>query len=383
MRFLRFFAAAFVCSVAVISFFTAHLSAQVLTAPPSGNNQKASVTQYIGLVKITIDYNSPNVISPSGEDRTGKIWGQLVPYGMVKSNFGLLEMMPWRAGANENTAISFSHDVMIEGKKLSAGRYGFHTIPGADEWTLIFSKVSTAWGSYFYREADDVLRVKVKPQKNEFHQWLAYEFPVRKPNSAVCVLAWENLKVPFTIDVPNLNEYYVEQMRKELITDIGFEWKSWNQAAQFCIENNINLNEALRWADYAVGGAFIGEANFTTLSTKSQVLYKLDRKAQADSVMNLAVNHPTAGVMDIHTMARGLQAQGRKQDAVKMFEMNAKRHPNAWVAHWGLARGYSALGEYSKALAAAQKALSLNPEGGNKKNIQDGIEKLKANKDIN
>lgn len=383
MRFLRNFAFVCMASLMGLTIHQSSLTAQVLTAPPSGNNQRASVTQYIGLVKITVDYNSPNVISPQGEDRTGKIWGQLVPYGMVKSDFGLLEMIPWRAGANENTAISFSHDVLIEGKKLPAGRYGFHTIPGAEEWTLIFSKVSTAWGSYFYREADDVLRVKVKSQKNDFHQWLAYEFPVRKSNSAVCVLAWENIKVPFTIDVPNINEYYVEQMRKELITDIGFEWKPWNQAAQFCLQNNINLEEALRWADYAVGGQFIGEANFTTLSTKSQVLYKLDRKAQADSVMNVAVNHPSATAMDIHTTARSLQAQGRKQDALKMFETNVKRNPNAWVAHWGLARGYSALGEYNKALSAAQKALSLNPDDGNKKNIQGGIEKLKANKDIN
>jgi tetratricopeptide (TPR) repeat protein len=87
--------------------------------------------------------------------------------------------------------------------------------------------------------------------------------------------------------------------------------------------------------------------------------------------------------MDIHTAARALQAQGRKQDALKIFEMNAKRNPNAWVAHWGLARGLSGVGEYSKALAEAQKALSLNPDEGNKKNIQGGIEKLKANKDIN
>jgi hypothetical protein len=386
MRFLRIFAFA-VLSTSLGTIFQSPVSttlvAQVLTAPPSGNNQKASVTQYIGLVKITVDYNSPNVTSPAGEDRTGKIWGQLVPYGMAKEEFGMAGIIPWRAGANENTAISFSHDVMVEGKKLAAGRYGFHTIPGADEWTLIFSKTSTAWGSYFYREADDVLRVKVKPQKNEFHQWLAYEFPVRKPNAATCALVWENLKVPFSIEVPNLNDYYVEQMRKELITDIGFAWQSWNQAAQFCVQNNINLEEALIWSNYAVAGPFIGEANFSTLSTKSQVLYKLDKKTQADSVMNVAVNHPTATVMDIHTTARSLQAQGRKQDAVKMFEMNAKRNSGAWVAHWGLARGYSSLGEYGKALSAAQKALTLNPDENNKKNIQGGIEKLKANKDIN
>lgn len=354
-----------------------------LSAPPSGNNQHAIVTQYIGLVRVTVDYNSPNVTSPTGEDRTGKIWGQLVPYGTPKSDFGLLEPMPWRGGANEGTTIEFSHDVVLEGKPVAAGKYGVHFIPDAQEWTLILSKNSWQWGSYFYREADDVLRVKVKPTKGEFRQWLTYEFLERKPTSTLCAMMWENLRVPIKIEVPNLNDYYVGQMRKELQGEIGFAWESWQSAANFCVQNNINLEEALRWSDYSISATFVGQANFRTLSTKGQILAKLGKQKQADSLMNAAINHPTAGMMDLHTYARSLQAQGRKQDAMKIFELNAQRNPKDWVPQWGLARGYSALGEYSKALKAAEKALTLNPDEGNKSNIQKGIEKLKAGKDVN
>jgi hypothetical protein len=354
-----------------------------LTTPPGGSNQHAVVTQYIGLVRVTIDYNSPNVTSPAGEDRTGKIWGQLVPYGMPKSDFGLYEPMPWRGGANEGTTIEFSHDVVLEGKPVAAGKYGIHFIPDAQEWTLILSKNSWQWGSFFYRESEDLLRVKVKPVKSEFRQWLTYEFLERKPSSALCAMMWENLRVPFKIEVPNVNEYYIAQMRKELQGEIGFAWENWQSAANFCVQNNTNLEEALRWADYSISAPFIGQANFRTLNTKGQILAKLGKQKQADSLMNAAINHPTAGMMDVHTYARSLQAQGRKQDAMKIFELNAQRNPKDWVPQWGLARGYSSLGEYAKAIKAAEKALSLNPDEANKKNIQAGIEKLKAGKDLN
>ncbi|MEL6627727.1 MAG: DUF2911 domain-containing protein, partial [Bacteroidota bacterium] len=115
------------------------LSAQSLPLPPSGGNQKAEVSQYMGMVKATFTYNSPDVTDSRGNSREGKIWGQLVPYGLSPNNFGTAKEMPWRAGANENTLFSVSHDVMIQGQKLPAGTYGFHIIPGEpnQDWTLI------------------------------------------------------------------------------------------------------------------------------------------------------------------------------------------------------------------------------------------------------
>ena len=121
-----------------------------LTLPPSGDNQRSVVTQYMGLVSASIDYSSPDVTSPTGEDRRGKIWGQLVPYGMTDLGFNGGKPSPWRAGANENTVFTVSHDVLVEGQPLPAGRYGLHMIPGPEEWTVVFSKNSSTWGSYWY-----------------------------------------------------------------------------------------------------------------------------------------------------------------------------------------------------------------------------------------
>ena len=144
---------------------------------------KASVMQTVGFTDVTIDYSRPGV-----KGRT--IWGALVPYNKV-----------WRAGANEATTINFSTDVTIEGKSLPAGKYGFFTIPNKDSWTLIFNKVADQWGAFQYNEAEDALRVTVKPESNNFQEWLAYTITKTGDKSAVVSLEWEKLKVPFKIEV--------------------------------------------------------------------------------------------------------------------------------------------------------------------------------------
>ncbi len=352
-----------------------------LTQPPSGSNQKASVTQYIGLVKITIDYNSPNVTSPQGEDRTGKIWGKLVPYGLADLGFGPAGLRPWRSGANENTTLTFSHDVTIEGQKLAAGTYGFHTIPGEAEWTLIFSKNSTAWGSYFYKESEDALRVKVKSQPAEFHQWLSYEFSERRPDRATVALVWEKLKVPFTITIPNIGQYYVDQMSRELQNEQGFVSENWAAAANYCLQNNINLDQATQWAEYAISAPFVGEKKFATLSTKAQILAKLGKAKEATDLMTQAL--PMGNMQEVHGYGRQLLTQKRTQEALDVFNMNAKKNPDVFTTNMGLARGYSGVGDYKQALKYAKKALAQAPDPQNKSFVEEGIKKLEAGKDIN
>ena len=175
------------------------LFSQSITLPPSGDNQKCIVTQFIGPVSVTITYNSPDVTGPDGAPRTGKIWGGLVPWGMADNSFGTAEKIPWRGGANENTMISFSHDVQVEGSDLPAGTYGLHFIPQPDEWTIIFSHNSSSWGSYFYNPDEDALRVTVLPHKGPYTEWLTYEFSERKPDHTVAQLRWEEMVVPFKI----------------------------------------------------------------------------------------------------------------------------------------------------------------------------------------
>lgn len=357
--------------------------AQGITLPPSGDNQKSVVTQYIGLVEVTIEYNSPDVTAPNGNSRKGEIWGNLVPYGLTDLGFGLRNPSPWRAGANENTVFTVSHDVMIENQKLPAGTYGLHMIANTGKWTVIFSKNSTAWGSYFYEEKDDALRVEVSPHQSEYTEWLTYDFVERKPDYAVCAMKWEELSVPFKISVPNINELYVNQMRKELQSASGFNWQNWVSAVNFCISKNMNLEEALQWSENAISGAFVGQRNYTTLSTKARVLGALGRAQDAEATMDAALEHPTATPLQVHSYGRQLIAQGKSAKALDVFKLNADKYPNQWPTNYGLARGYSATGNYRSALKYARLALENAPDEPNKKNLESDIEKLKMGQGIN
>lgn len=223
-----------------------------LTLPYSGDNQKAAVTQYICPVKVEIEYSSPKVHGPSGEDRRGKIWGGLVAYGMSDLGFPPGRLGPWRAGANENTVFAVSHPVLIEGKPLPAGRYGLHMLAGPEEWTIIFSKNSTSWGSFTYDEKEDALRVAAKPRKHEYREWLTYEFTTRKPDEAVAELQWEDLALPWTIRVDHIEDVYISHLKQELRNSAGFNWQIVNNAAQYALGFPRHLETALAWSDMAV-----------------------------------------------------------------------------------------------------------------------------------
>lgn len=360
-------------------------SAQIvpgLAIPPSGNNQKASVTQYIGPVRINIDYSSPAVHGTNGKDRRGEIWGKLVPYGLTDLGFGNGKPAPWRAGANENTVFAVSNDVVIEGQRLPAGRYGLHMIAGPEEWTLIFSKDSNAWGSFYYDAAHDVLRVKVKPRKHEYREWLTYEFTTRRPAEAVAELQWEELAVPWTIKVENINDIYFSKLQENLTNVQGFGWRGWVAASQFCVAENTHLEQALEWAEIAVSKQFIGEANFTTLNNKAQVLEKLNRKDEAAATMQLAIHHPSATPLDLHFYGRKLLAEKKNQEAMAVFQLNFQRNGETWPVHVGLARGYAATGDSKQALEHARKALVQAPDPVNKKGLEDMVAALEAGKPI-
>ena len=356
-----------------------------LTLPPSGDNQKSVVTQYIGsLAHVTITYNSPDVHSPSGEDRTGKIWGQLVPYGLNDLGFGLRNPSPWRAGANENTVIEFSHDMQVQGKSIKAGTYGLHIIAEATgPWTIIFSNNSDAWGSYFYKASDDALRVTATPKDTEYHEWLTYEFIDRQPTEATVAMIWEKKMLSFTISVPKMNELYVQNIRRELEGPKGFTWTNWDAAANFALQNDIYLEEGLSWAESAISAPFIGNENFQTLSTKAQILAKLKRLDEAEDVMDKAIHHGSASVFQIHNYGRQLISLGYFDKALSVMQYNAERFENAWPTHVGLARAYSAKKDYVKALEHAKLGLEQAPDQLNKDFLKGAIDKLMSGQDIN
>jgi Protein of unknown function (DUF2911) len=352
-----------------------------LTLPPSGDNQYASVTQGIGPVRLTIEYNSPDVHSPTGEDRRGKIWGGLVPYGMADLGFGTCgKECPWRGGANENTVFTTTHDVMVQGKPLPAGSYGLHFIPGPEEWTIAFSKNHTSWGSYFYDAKEDALRVQAKPEKSEYNEWLTYEFTDRQTDKATVALKWEDLQVPFTVSV-NIDEVYIATLRNELRSNPGFEPKNWVTAAQFALQSKINLPEALTWAEKGAQPPS-GAESFVSLATLAQLQEANGKADEARKTMDRALNHPTAGPAELHQYARQLQGEKKNEEAMKVFELNAKRHPNVWPVHVGLARGHAALGRTKEALAEARMAVKQAPDDASRQRVEAMIKQLEEGKPL-
>src|SRR6202158_6126253 len=171
-------------------------------------SQHAVVMQRIGITDITLNYHRPLA---NGRP----IWGKLAPYGQV-----------WRAGANENTTITFTDPVTIEGQPLDQGTYGLHMIPGENQWTVIFSKTSSAWGSFTYKQDEDALRVNVKPQATELHDALAYDFDDLKPDSTVVTLRWDKVAVPFKVAV-NVNEAVEASLQKQMRGLVQYTWDAW------------------------------------------------------------------------------------------------------------------------------------------------------------
>jgi len=338
-----------------------------LSLPPNGANERAQISQWIGLVKVTISYHSPNVHGGAGADRTGHIWGELVPYGLFDQGLGPSRATPWRAGANETTTVSFSHSVKVEGKELKAGTYGlFLELDKTGPWTWIFSTSSTGWGSYQYDPKDDVLRVGVNPKDAPYTEFLTYGFDERRPDSATAFLQWENKRIPFKIEVTDVNELYVAEMRNELKGWPGFKYQNWQIAAQFCASHKINLEEALIWADKAITEPFKGPSrgreDSSTLSTKAAVLQAMGRDAEADATIDRALRLPETDVVRMYLYAAGLLHISRNEKALAIFKSNFQRHPEEkfWT-YLGLAEGYTAVGDKNNAVKNWEIALSNVP----------------------
>ena len=365
-------------AIIAVGLLTSIISWSQMTLPPSGNNQKSEVTQYMGIAKVTINYSSPDVAAR-------EIWGKLVPYGLTNLNFAKSTEQnpsPWRAGANENTTIMFSHDVQVEGKPLKAGTYGIHMIPGHEEWVVIFSNTSTAWGSFFYTPSEDALRVTVKPVASEFTEFLTFDFTDRVQNSCTARMKWEKLAVPFKISVPNGDDLYISKLREEFLGSKGFAWQNAVAAANFCATKKINLEEALGWLN-----AFTNPPRsvkyFPLYNSKGNVLTAMGKKEEADAVMKEAINLPDATAGQIVNYGRNLITQTRPKEAMVVFEAGYKRYPTASVALMGMARGYSANGDNKKALKFAQDALKLETDPNAKTAIDGMVKKLEKGEAIN
>ena len=347
------------------------------SAVPNGYTKKAMVSEQVGLTEVTITYHRPAV-----KGREGNIWGKVVHKGFVDQGFGNGKPAPWRAGANENTVIEFDNDVKIEGQTLPKGKYGFFIAYDPLESIVIFSKRSDAWGSFFYDEKEDALRVKLKPQPLEKTvENLKYEFTNQTPNSAVVALSWEKLSIPFKIEVDYLKQQF-DAFVAESQNPRSFTPQSLTIAANWTLQNNYQLEKGLEWATLASSSKFPGDpTSFPALSTKAAILDKLGRSDEAAAVIKTALPFGTA--VELQQFGRQLLAAKKPQAALQVFEFNYNKNPNQFLTLTGMARGLSASGEYAKALEFANKALPLAPNDANKQAVQAMIEKLKAGKDIN
>ncbi len=360
-----------------------------LSTPPGGGNQRSVVRQYIGAVPyVEIDYNSPDVTGPNGQSRKGQIWGGLVPYGFNALGFGLSTAdnpSPWRAGANQNTTIEFSHDVLVEGKELKAGKYGFFIAPAeSGPWTIIFSKDNNHWGSFFYQEGNDALRVDVEAKDTEFTEWLSFQFIDRQPTSTTAALVWENKMVPFKIEVKESDKVHLAAIAAELNNAPGFTFTNYQAAANYA--SGVGAHEqAEQWAEAAISAPFVGQRNFGTVQTKANVLRAAGKTDDAITLMDDAIKMPGATVFAIHGYGRQLIAADQKDKALEVFKYNAKTNKGQWPTNYGLARGYSAVGDFKNALKYLQLAKENVPANDtvNPPIIDQNIEKLKKGEDIN
>jgi hypothetical protein len=227
---------------------------------PPRPSPDATVTQYVGVTEIKIDYSSPGV-------KERKIWGELVPFGKV-----------WRTGANEVTSITFSDPVKVNGNELPAGTYGIHIIPNENEWEIIFSKDTEIDGSSAYDETKDALKLKVEPEDNPFTERMMFTITDMTDNSAKVNLIWEKLKISFGVEVDTYN-LTLQNARN------SFDWGSLMAAANYCLQQNNNIEEGYKWIQASV----LIEENYWNSRILAQYFAKMEMKNEAVRTMEKAV----------------------------------------------------------------------------------------------
>lgn len=321
---------------------------------PRAVSPAAKFEQTIGLTTVSVEYSRPRVTK--GEvDRTDKIWGALVPYGFEATSFVDGRNIPWRAGANENTIITFSDDVKVEGKDLAAGSYGLHmAVFEDDKATVIFSKNTSSWGSFYYDEKEDALRVDVETTEIEPTEVLTYDMVDMGDDFGVLALSWEKKRIPIRISV-NLHEIVLQGFRDELRSIPGFGWQGLQQAANYCVKNEVNYDEALVWIDRSIAN----NKNFRNITTKAQLLTKMGNTSESDKMMEEAVK--TANVGELNFLGYQMLNQKKYDKAIEYFTLNTKRNPtnaNCWDS---LGEGYKMAGDKKNAIKNLKKSLSLDP----------------------
>jgi predicted negative regulator of RcsB-dependent stress response len=339
--------------ITAVLFATATAHAQVALKTPE-QSPAASVSQTLGLTEITVAYHRPAV---GGRP----IWGKLVPYGE-----------PWRVGANENTTITFSTDVKVGGKPLKAGTYGLHALPTAKDWTIMFSTMSVAWGSFTYDQKEDAARVTVTPRTAATSvERLAYRFDEPTDTKTTLVLAWEKLEVPITIEVET-PKIAMASIRQQLRGPAGFSWEGYAQAATYWLKNGGPLDEALKLVDRSIQM----NENYQNLTLRASIV---EKQGNAKAAAELRAKAQTLATETDLAQAGFQLLRGEKKvdEALKLFQSTVARFPESVLAQAGLGESLAAKGDKAGATAAYTRALALSKDPAQKKRIEARMAKLK------
>ncbi|MBL7699937.1 MAG: DUF2911 domain-containing protein [Chitinophagaceae bacterium] len=253
---LTFVAAAMLCSAA---FSQNNLK---VPAPSPGS----TIKQDFGLSSVELSYSRPSV-------KGRKIFGDLVPYDKV-----------WRTGANGATTITFGDEVSIGGKKVPAGKYGLLTIPGQQEWTVIITKATNVTSPSAYKEADDVVRVKVQPNELPFPvETFMIIFDDIKATSMQAVILWDRTAVAFPIST-EIDSKVTSQIDKLMKTDKP----PYFQAAMYYLESGKDLTKAVEWFDKALQD---DSKAFWVYHNKANALAKLGKKKEAAEAAQKSITY--------------------------------------------------------------------------------------------
>lgn len=339
----------------------------------------AYIQQTVGRSTIIVNYSRPSVMASNGTDRTGKIWGRLVPYDFnLRNIMSSGKPIPWRAGANENTTITLSHNAKIEGESLNAGTYGLHmAIHRNDSATLIFSNINDAWGSFSYKEVDDALRVKVATQKIPLTERLNYHFLNITKTSSMLVLDWEYKRIPVKIEF-DTHAMVLGDFREFIADTTGLTWGDYNRAASYCADNNVNNEEGMEWVEQSI--ALV--ENYKNLSTKSKLLDNMGLMDEASLLKEKALALPGTQPNDYYSYGTQLIGQCKTDEAMEIFEKLQAKWPEHWLTAHGFGRFYAASGDFDTAIRYEKEALEKAPVV-NKGYIEWAITKLETGEDFN
>ena len=386
------------------------ISAQsfVLNLPRA--SQGATVSQTVGITELKIEYHAPSL-----RERT--LLGNLIPYNVDGT-------IPWRGGADENTVFSANSQISIGGNPLDAGSYGLHFWVTQEEIVAIFSTNSESWGSFNYTMEEDALRMPIaKGEAPYVLERMHYQFENITPVSCDLVMHWGDQYWLLPIEV-EVNDVVIADIRQELQTQAGWLWVGWFEAANYCLQNNTNLDEANTW----INNSIQINTNPTNLRTSGRIMlaqgkpkqevaadleaklsslvvtwkeynavarFSLNNLDDPDMAVRLATKSAemSPNYSNTSTVAAAMRSQGKEEatkklqrealtlssnaqannyayqlinkgnldEALEVFQFNAERFPEDPNVHDSLGEAYHISGDDKNAEASLRKSLSLNP----------------------